>query len=312
MNILVTGSSGTIGTALCEKFLHNNINFIGVDKKKNCFNEEVNNKTIIHDLRTPFVSTGGNENIDIIIHLAANARVYDLVVNPSMAYDNFMMTYNIMEFARLNNVKKVIFSSSREVYGGGGERSSYSEKDASIDRVMNPYSATKMSSELYIKSYKECYGIDYIITRFSNVFGRYDFSDRLVPLYIYNCINNKELVVFGKDKKLDFTYIDDTVDGVFLCCNNFDKYKNNIFNIAGGKRVFVEDVAVFIKEQMKSSSSIVVMDNRIGEIMDYEADIAKIKDMTGFSPKYEWKEAVMKAIDWYLSQGDFKLIYNEK
>ncbi|GIW65033.1 MAG: hypothetical protein KatS3mg093_012 [Candidatus Parcubacteria bacterium] len=95
MKILITGSSGTIGTRLCEKLLENKTDFIGVDWKKNIWNKEIEKRTIHIDLRNKnliFKKLPKN-NIDLIIHLAANARVYNLVENPELALDNIITTF---------------------------------------------------------------------------------------------------------------------------------------------------------------------------------------------------------------------------
>ncbi len=142
--ILVTGSSGTIGTRLCEKFLENRINFIGVDWKRNIWDREIEKKTIHIDLRNKnSVLKKLPLDIDLIIHLAANARVYNLVGNPDLAADNLITTFNILEFARINNIKNFIFASSREVYGNS-KKIIHKEDDVNIELVESPYSALKV------------------------------------------------------------------------------------------------------------------------------------------------------------------------
>jgi UDP-glucose 4-epimerase len=115
-NILVTGSSGLIGTRLCEFLLKEGFNVIGVDCVSNKWQTRINDLTINIDLRDKNgVMENLPKNIDMIIHLAANARVYDLIEKPQLAMDNFSTLFNILEFARVNNIEKLIFSSSREV-----------------------------------------------------------------------------------------------------------------------------------------------------------------------------------------------------
>ncbi|HEY4526913.1 MAG TPA: SDR family NAD(P)-dependent oxidoreductase, partial [Candidatus Paceibacterota bacterium] len=116
--ILVTGSSGTIGTRLAETLLGEGFDIIGVDREPNTWNDAVNKKTIILDLRDKErVLKELPKDVDVVIHLAANARVFNLVVDPSLARDNFEMVFNVLEFARQNEIKNFMFSSSREVYG---------------------------------------------------------------------------------------------------------------------------------------------------------------------------------------------------
>ena len=115
--ILITGSSGTIGTRLFEKLLEQGYGVVGFDKKRNRWDSELNKRTIRGDLLRDSDLKKLPKNIDLIIHLAASARVYNSVLNPILALENIAMTNRILEFARKQNVSRFIFSSSREVYG---------------------------------------------------------------------------------------------------------------------------------------------------------------------------------------------------
>src|SRR3989344_6892372 len=272
--ILITGSSGTIGTRLFEKLLQEGFSVIGFDKQKNKWHKHLNNLTIVGNLLSGKDIKKIPKDIDVIVHLAANARVYDLVVEPDLALENVVTTYNILEFARKNKIKKIIFSSSREVYGNR-KKSIAHEKDFNLELSESPYSASKISNEAFVYAYKKCYGIDYIVLRFSNVYGMYDESDRFIPLMIKKMKNNEDISVFGKNKVLDFTYIDDCVNGIFLCIKKFHQEKNNIFNIAFGRGIKLIDVAKMIKKDLKSKSKITLKPNRTGEVVEYVADISK-------------------------------------
>ncbi|GIW67078.1 MAG: nucleoside-diphosphate sugar epimerase [Candidatus Parcubacteria bacterium] len=297
--ILVTGSSGTIGTRLCEKFLENKVNFIGVDWKKNIWNKEIEKRTIHIDLRNKnSVFKKLPKNIDLIVHLAANARVYNLVQNPNLALDNIITTFNILEFAHLNNIKNFIFASSREVYGNS-KKIIHKEDDVNIEFIESPYSASKLSGELLTRSYQKCYGLNFIIIRFSNVYGMYDVSDRVVPLFIQLAKRNKNIIIYGKEKVLDFTYIDDAVGGLLLAIKKFTKVKNNVFNIASGRGTKIIDVGKLIIKILNSKSKIIIKENRTGEVIKYIANINKAKKLLNYHPKFFIKEGIIKSIEWY-------------
>ena len=117
MKILVTGSSGTIGTRLCERSTSGNYHVTGFDLKPNKWNPVINDRTVIGDLRHPSGLSAMSGNWDAVVHLAANARVHNLVVNPLLARDNLEMMVNILEFVRRRKIPDIIFASSREVYG---------------------------------------------------------------------------------------------------------------------------------------------------------------------------------------------------
>jgi len=297
--ILITGSSGTIGTRLCEKLLNLGYEIIGVDWKKNKWHENLEKRTIHLDLRNKnLLFKKLPKKIDLIIHLAANARVYELVKNPDLARDNIITTYNILEYAKINKIKNIIFASSREVYGNT-KKIKYEEGDVNIENCESPYSASKISGEVLVYSYHKCFGINYIIVRFSNVYGMYDESDRVIPLFIRKAITNENLVIFGKDKILDFTYIDDAIEGVIKAIQRFNKAKNNIFNIATGKGTRILFVAKLIKKFLNSKSRIIIKQNRPGEVEKYIADISKAKKLLNYKPRTNIVEGIKKTIEWY-------------
>jgi nucleoside-diphosphate-sugar epimerase len=297
--ILITGSSGTIGTRLGEKLLNLGYEIIGVDWKINKWHKNLEKGTIHLDLRNKnLVLRKLPKKVDLIIHLAANARVYELVKNPDLAIDNMITTYNILEYARINKIKNILFASSREVYGNT-KKAKHKEEDVKIENCESPYSASKISGEALIHSYHKCFGINYVIIRFSNVYGMYDESDRVIPLFIRKAIKNENLVVFGKDKILDFTYIDDAVEGVINVIQKFDKIKNNTFNIATGKGTKILFVAQLIKKFLNSKSRIIIKQNRPGEVVKYIADISKAKKLLNYEPRTDIIEGVKKTIEWY-------------
>ncbi len=234
----------------------------------------------------------------MLAHLAANARVYNLVVKPSLARDNFETTFNTLEFCRKNNIKKFIFASSREIYGNA-ERVKHKEEDVRLSGCESPYTASKIGGEALTHAYQQCYGIDFVIIRFSNVYGMYDDSDRVIPLFIKLSGENKDLTVFGKEKLLDFTYIDDAVSGVIKSIADFEKAKNDVYNIAFGKGTTIVEVAELIKKYMGSRSKILIKENRKGEVVKFIADISKAKHRFGYNPQTEFAAGVKKAIQWY-------------
>ena len=296
--ILITGSSGTIGTRLFEKLLEKNYDVIGFDRNHNKWSGNFNNLTIIGDLLKKEDIKKIPTDIDLVVHLAANPRVFDLVVNPDLALENIITTYNVLEFARKNNIKKVIFSSSRETYGNR-KKVIAKEDEVDIKLCESPYAASKISDEALIYSYSKCYGVDYIVCRFSNVYGMYDQSQRFIPLILRKMKKNEKIEIFGKDKILDFTYIDDCVEGIIKCIEKFDKVKNNTFNIAFGKGSKLIDVAKMIKGNLNSKSRILIGKNRQGEVVKFVADISKAKKMLGYKPEYDLKNGIKLTIDWY-------------
>ena len=137
MKILLTGSSGTIGTRLTEKLLPYH-KLIGVDIRENKWKPENNRTTLLVDLRDPDQVETLPRDVDLVIHFAANARVYDLVKEPRLALDNMIINFNVAEFSRTTKGKKIIFASSREVYGNITQEEALTEDRARIENCESP------------------------------------------------------------------------------------------------------------------------------------------------------------------------------
>jgi nucleoside-diphosphate-sugar epimerase len=301
MKILVTGSSGTIGTRLTETLLDMGHTVVGADWEPCKWQKRVEELRIDIDLRDAKQYGKLPTDVDMIIHLAANARVYELVENPDRALDNCIDTFNMLEFARKHGIKRMMFASSRETYGNihlpDGQK--YDEGKAHFMTCESPYTASKIAGEALFEAYKRCYKIETVIVRFSNVYGMYDDSIRVVPLYFRNAKANLPLKVFGKDKCLDFTYIDDAVQGVTKIITNWEKAKNGTYNLAYGQGTTILHLAEEMKRLLKSDSPIEIGTARTGEVTHYIADISKAQKTFGYAPETPFSEGVKKSVEWY-------------
>lgn len=298
MKLLVTGCSGTIGTRLCERLLEQGHEVIGLDWEPCKWSKRIESLRIDADLRDRKSIEKIPSGIDMVVHLAANARVYELVEHPERACDNFVTTFHALEYARNNDVKKFMFASSRETYGNIPAQA-YEEHMAKIENCESPYTASKIGGEALVHSYEACYDIDYINFRFSNVYGMYDDSIRVVPLFIRQAKSNETMRVFGKDKCLDFTYIDDCVSGIIAGIEKFDEAKNDTYNLAYGNGTTLKYLAETVRELLESNSEIVMQDSRPGEVIRYIADISKAKRVLGYDPQTSFDEGIRKAVEWY-------------
>ncbi len=293
--ILVTGSSGTIGTALCIELLKKGYNVTGVDVKPNEWDSEVEKRTVLADLSVG-VPVGGY--FDLIIHLAANAKVHQSVKTPDLARDNFLMTYNVLEFARRTNAP-VIFASSREVYGDNLRTFAKAEERIEPYKLKSPYAATKVAAEALICAYHQSYNLDYLIFRLSNVYGKYDKSDRVIPTWIKAVRKGKDLIVYGVQKAYDFTYIGDCVAAFMLGTKRFKSVKNDTYNIASGEATKLTDLVAMIQEEMGAKGKPGIEDTRVGEVDYYRADIDYARQKFGYEPKVDIKEGIKKTVKWY-------------
>lgn len=303
-DIIITGSAGMIGTELMISLLDDGYDVVGVDVDENRWSDRVNERTIQADLCDEGALTALPGDADMIVHLAANARVHRLVKEPEGARENFDMTFNILEHARKNDIDKFIFGSSREVYGNKG-KVIYSEEDTYVDDCESPYTASKVGGEAMIKSYDRCYNINAALLRFSNVYGRYDLSDRVLPLFIAQASEDQDLTVFGDEKILDFTYLDDCVSGIRAAIENFHKAQGTTFNIASGKGTSLVELAEEVVDDLDADSELHIEPSRTGEIKRYVADISKAQKILGYEPEYDFQSGMEETVEWYTSNEEY-------
>jgi len=307
MRVLITGSSGQIGTNLGLRLLREGHFVFGVDLRPNTWTSEI--ETLLQDLSTSYRNFVGGigqatypEKLDVVVHLAAHAKVHELVQQPDRALENVTMTFNVLEFCRHNRLP-VIFSSSREVYGDI-QRYITEESHADFAFTESPYSASKIAGEALVYSYAQCYGLPYIVFRFSNVYGRYDNDlermERVIPLFIRRISRNEPITVYGRDKTLDFTYVDDCVDGI---CRGIDtlvsgREANHTINLAYGQGSTLVTMAEYVAETLGVTPKMTIEDARVGEVTHYVANIGKARAILGYSPQTPLREGIRKAVAW--------------
>lgn len=303
--VLVTGSSGMIGTALCEALLQGGYEVIGVDLRHNKWSEGVDSATVICDLRNSSFFEKLRKDFDIVVHLAANARVFNTVVTPRLAKDNFDISFNVLEFCRLNNIKRFVFGSSREVYGNS-EKVYSREDEVDLRNCESPYTSTKIGGEALVSAYHYCYGIEYVILRFSNVYGKYDDSDRLIPLIIERMRKGEDIIVFGREKLLDFTYISDCIKGIIKSIEKFNSVKGNIFNIATGKGTTILELAETMRINTGATSKLVIQEKRTGEVLQFIADISKARELLHYEPEVFIDDGIVRTLEWYKNTSKYR------
>lgn len=309
MRVLITGSSGQIGTNLALRLLADGHSVFGVDRRPNPWTGAF--PTLLQDLAAPQREFRGGIGgapyppCDIVVHLAANAKVYDLVEQPHRALENINLTFNVLEYCRANGLP-VIFSSSREVYGDI-RRYLTEERSADFSFTESPYSASKIAGEALIYSYARCYGVRYLVFRFSNVYGRYDTDiermERVIPLFIRRLSRGEPVTVYGREKVLDFTYVDDCVDGIVRGMQRLlgGEVVNRTINLAYGQGNTLVRLAELIAGTLGVQPQIIVEPvKRPGEVTYYVADITLARELLGFTPRVPLEEGVRRAVAWSL------------
>jgi UDP-glucose 4-epimerase len=269
----------------------------------------------LQDLSTPYKSfehgIGHVEypgEFDIVVHLAAHAKVHQLVEQPDRALENITMTYNVLEYCRAHNTP-IIFSSSREVYGDI-HRYITEESHADFAFTESPYSASKISGEAFIYSYAQCYDLPYLIFRFSNVYGRYDNDiermERVIPLFIQRIKQGQPITVFGGEKVLDFTYVDDCISGIASGIELLvsGKDKNHTINLAFGQGQSLVEMAHYVAECLGVTADLTIEPSRVGEVTHYVANIGKARTLLDYNPTTKLKDGIQKSVEWSESHSN--------
>jgi len=220
------------------------------------------------------------EKIDLFIHFGAFCKINKTIENPDLAFENNVLaTYKVLEFCRKNKIPKIIFTSSSRV----------------LEPEKNPYTASKIYGEELVKAYSQCYNIEYVIIRPSTVYGPFnDLTSRLVDIFILNALKGGEIKIYGDENKtLDFTYVDDFVDGILLAMNT----TNEEFDLSAGEMVNISKLADMIIT-LAGNGVKKFYPPEIAQPQEVELDITKIKKL-GYVPKVFIEEGIKKTFKWY-------------
>jgi UDP-glucuronate 4-epimerase len=308
VRLLITGSSGQIGTNLSMALLASGHQVRGVDHRPNSWTDEI--VTDLVDLVEASAAPGSYAppwRPDCIVHLAAFAKVYELVLEPRKALQNVQMAVAALEVARAADCP-IVFGSSREVYG---DIRRHVVEEAMADFVVaeSPYSASKVAGEAFFYAYTRCYGLPVLVFRFSNVYGRYDNDagrmERVIPLFLRHIADGVPITVYGRRKMLDFTYVDDCVAGIVAGIQAIidGKIARNTINLAYGQGNTLEDLVNLLEMALGKQAQVTWEPARVGEVTRYVADITKARQVLGYNPQVPLSTGIRRYVAWWREQG---------
>lgn len=329
-SILVTGGAGFIGSNFVKLMLkwHPDYKIVNVDALTYAGNLE-NLKGVSDDLHYTFIRADimdrakidevyAANNITAVVNFAAESHVDRSIVEP----EKFLMTNIIGTQVLLDTAKKYwkvnpadkyckeykpgvkfLQVSTDEVYGTLDESGMFSETMPLMPN--SPYSASKAAADMLVRAYHETFGLPMNITRCSNNYGPYQFPEKLIPLMINNCLNNKELPVYGDGMQVrDWLHVADHCSAIDIVLH---KGKDGeVYNIGGNnEKANIDIVRLIISTLQKSEDLIKYVKDRPGHDRRYAIDNKKITSQLGWKPEYTFEAGMKETIEWYLNNTDW-------
>lgn len=304
MKVLVTGGAGFIGSWMVDFLVEKDYKVVVVDnlsigKRNNWKSEGVKFYELdisdFESLRKIF----DVEKPEIVFHLAANSMLRKSLEDP--LYDakcNILGVISVLECCRLNNVRKIIYTST-----GGARVGEPKYLPVDENHPMNPcspYGISKHSAEHYVWMYNQLYGLDYLIFCFGNVYGPRDNprSGRLIPFFVNLMLRNQTPQIFGDGLQTrDFIYVKDLTEFMVECIDKRPEHK--IFNLARGIQTSVNDVWRHLKDVFGFYGEAEHIAPVKGEVRDIVLDISLAKDELGWNPKTSIEEGIAETVEWF-------------
>ena len=328
-NILITGTAGFIGFHLAKLLLNDGFKVHGFDAVTDYYDVRIKNaRQKILQKNSNFTFTKAmledNEKLDavanefqpdVIVHLAAQAGVRYSLENPR-AYinSNIIGTFNVMETAKKQNVKHLLMASTSSVYGANSEMP-FTEIEKT-ETQLTIYAATKKANENMAHSYAYLWKIPTTMFRFFTVYGPWGRPDMALFKFVDAILKDKPIDIYNQgEMHRDFTYIDDLVEGIKLLINSIPKssekkdvIKNDsispvapfrVVNIGNANKVKLLDFINTIEEVLNKKAIRNYMQMQKGDVPATWADNSLLKNLTGFSPKTNFKDGIADFVKWY-------------
>lgn len=235
-------------------------------------------KFVAADVRDRQILQEALRDVDLVFHLAAQSNVIGAATDIEYSFSsNVVGTFNVLQAARINRVKRLVFTSSREIYG---DQQILPVPETAALRPKNLYGASKAAGEMYCHTLG-AEDFETTVLRLANVYGPGD-RDRVIPIFVENALNGRPLTLFGGEQVLDFVWIETVVDALMQC--GLGKFVDGPVNIGSGNGTGISQLAQRVLEATKSPSPIEVAPGRAVEVSQFVADISRATKLFGIEP----------------------------
>ena len=319
MTIIVTGGAGFIGSNFIFHMLdrHPEYRIICLDKLTYAGNlstlKSVMDKPDFHFVKLDICDREGvyklfeEEHPDIVVNFAAESHVDRSIENPQIFLEtNIIGASVLMDACRKYGIRRYHQVSTDEVYGDLPlDRPDLFFTEETPIHTSSPYSSSKAGADLLVLAYHRTYSLPVTISRCSNNYGPWHFPEKLIPLMIVNCLNDKPLPVYGKGQNVrDWLYVEDHCKAIDLIIRK--GRAGEVYNIGGHNEMRNIDIVKLIcRELGKPESLITYVTDRKGHDMRYAIDPAKIHHELGWLPETKFKDGIKKTIRWYLEHREW-------
>ncbi len=303
---LVTGGAGFIGSNIVERLVTKGYTVRVLDNfatggRSNIESFLKDIELIEGDIRDFWTVVKATKGIDYILHQAALPSVPRSIDNPLTTTEvNVNGTLNILEAARFNGVRRIVYASSSSVYGD----SEVMPKNEEMKPMpKSPYAITKLAGEEYCLSFHALYGLETVALRYFNVFGprQNPFSQysAVIPKFINMLQNGQNPTIWGDGTtSRDFTYIDNIVDANILACEK-KAAAGNVINVACSKAYSLNQMVEKLNVILNSDLTPVYGLEKIGDVKHSLADIEKAARVLGYKPRIDFEEGLRKTVEWF-------------
>jgi nucleoside-diphosphate-sugar epimerase len=321
LSILVTGSAGFIGFAVCRQLLDAGETVVGLDNLNDAYDPKIKLWRLDQTSRHPAYhfhqldlsdfsslkklfeqySQKGTRPFDSIINLGARAGVLQSLENPWVYISsNTTGALNLMELCKDFGVGKFVLASTSSVYGSETERP-FSES-SSTSRPVSPYASSKKAAETLAYTYHDAYGLDATVLRFFTVYGPAGRPDMSIFMFIRAIFEGEPITLFGDGGQRDFTFVDDVARGVIAAQRPLGY---EIVNLGGDRPIVITDVIKMLEEEIGREAVIEYGPRASADIQATWANIDRANRLLDWQPRVSMEEGLSLTIQWYRDNRDW-------